>query len=73
MMAASVTKLLTAIAVLDALGPGTRLTTAVTAERPPIEGVLGGDLWLVGGGDPVLGTATWAGRSGRVHALGEAG
>ena len=57
---ASVTKLFTAAAALEALGEGTRLRTSVVATAAPVDGVVTGDLWLVGGGDPVLGTDAWA-------------
>lgn len=46
LMPASTTKLLTAAAVLKALGPQTRFTTSVTRQ--------GSRLFLVGGGDPQL-------------------
>lgn len=59
---ASVTKLVTATAALEVLGPNTRLQTTVRAGSAPEAGVVGGDLWLVGGGDPVLGTDAWAAR-----------
>lgn len=59
---ASVTKVLTASAALTVLGERTRLRTTVRADAPPTDGVIAGDLWLVGGGDPVLGTASWAMR-----------
>ena len=61
---ASVTKLFTAAAGLDSLGAGHRFRTTVQAEAPPIDGILPGDLWLVGGGDPVLGTIAWATTAG---------
>ncbi|MCX7621208.1 MAG: D-alanyl-D-alanine carboxypeptidase/D-alanyl-D-alanine-endopeptidase [Acidimicrobiales bacterium] len=52
---ASTNKLLTANAVLDRLGPQSRLATVVRASRPPgPDGVVDGDLFLVGGGDPLL-------------------
>ncbi len=57
---ASTLKLLTATAALERLGPDTRLPTAVLASAAPSGGVVSGNLWLVGGGDPVLGTAAWA-------------
>ena len=57
---ASVTKVLTAAAALEALGPDTRLETTVETVSPPADGVVRGDIWLVGGGDPVLGTDAWA-------------
>ena len=52
---ASNMKLLTATAVLDKLGAGTRLTTRVVAARP-VRGIVTGNLYLVGGGDPLLAT-----------------
>lgn len=55
---ASTLKLVTAATALTHLGPTTELRTTVRAD-PPVDGVVAGDLWLVGGGDPVLGTATW--------------
>ena len=55
---ASTMKLLTATAVLQHLDPNSRLVTPVVATvRPDATGTVAGDLWLVGGGDPVLGTA----------------
>ena len=57
---ASTMKLLTATAVLARIDAETRLTTQVrTSAAPDAGGVVDGDLWLVGGGDPVLGTAAW--------------
>lgn len=60
---ASLTKLLTAVAALDALGADTRLRTVVRVGAGAEGGVVAGDLWLVGGGDPVLGTTAWAART----------
>ena len=57
---ASSTKLFTAAAALRVLGAGHRFRTAVRVVSPPVDGVVAGDLWLVGGGDPVLGTEAWA-------------
>lgn len=57
---ASNLKLLTGLAALQKLGAETRLTTEVRTARPVEGGVVDGDLWLVGGGDPLLATADYA-------------
>ncbi|MFT5025939.1 MAG: D-alanyl-D-alanine carboxypeptidase/D-alanyl-D-alanine-endopeptidase (penicillin-binding protein 4) [Ilumatobacter sp.] len=51
---ASNQKLIVAAAALDVIGAETRLTTSVSAAVAPAAGVIGGDLFLVGGGDPLL-------------------
>jgi D-alanyl-D-alanine carboxypeptidase/D-alanyl-D-alanine-endopeptidase (penicillin-binding protein 4) len=56
---ASTLKLLTAAAVVTRLDPASRLRTDVVAATPPAGGTVAGDLWLVGGGDPVLGTMAY--------------
>ncbi len=53
---ASNLKLLTATAILDRLGASLRLRTSVTERGRIVGGVLHGDLYLVGGGDPFLRT-----------------
>ena len=62
---ASAVKVLTAAAAVDVLGEATRFRTVVRATAAPVDGVVSGDLWLVGGGDPVLGTAAWARATGQ--------
>lgn len=57
---ASGMKLLTAAAVMARFDADERLRTSVVASGNPRAGIVEGDLWLVGGGDPVLGTASWA-------------
>lgn len=51
---ASVVKLVTSLRALSTLGPDHRFETrfATTSTRPPHDGVLDGDLVVVGGGDP---------------------
>jgi serine-type D-Ala-D-Ala carboxypeptidase/endopeptidase (penicillin-binding protein 4) len=53
---ASVAKALTALYALDTLGADFRFTTRLLATGPLKDGVIEGDLVLVGGGDPTLDT-----------------
>jgi D-alanyl-D-alanine carboxypeptidase/D-alanyl-D-alanine-endopeptidase (penicillin-binding protein 4) len=64
LLPASTVKLLTAATVFERLGADARLTTEVRASQPPVDGIVDGDLWLVGGGDPLLATATFAVEAG---------
>lgn len=66
---ASGMKLLTATALLARVDADERLRTSVVAARAPTGGIVEGDLWLVGGGDPVLGTSDWAAGHLRQPAL----
>lgn len=65
LLPASNAKTLLAHAAVDVLGPDHRFETAVFSGAPPASGVVEGDLWLVGGGDPVLTTAPYAALSDR--------
>jgi D-alanyl-D-alanine carboxypeptidase/D-alanyl-D-alanine-endopeptidase (penicillin-binding protein 4) len=58
---ASALKVITAAAVLHHLGPDERLRTSVRASAAPAGGAVD-DLWLVGGGDPLLGTDGYLSR-----------
>ena len=51
---ASVMKLVTTYAALELLGPPFTWRTAILAAQPPVDGVLDGDLYIKGGGDPKL-------------------
>ena len=54
---ASAMKLATAMAALDLLGADAKFTTRFIANKPPENGVIEGDLFVVGGGDPLLSTS----------------
>ncbi|RMH83555.1 MAG: hypothetical protein D6683_02235 [Actinomyces sp.] len=68
---ASAMKLVTAAALLEVAPPDDRYRTeaVIRADAPIADGVLDGDLWLVGGGDPVLSTPDYIERydEPRVH------
>jgi D-alanyl-D-alanine carboxypeptidase/D-alanyl-D-alanine-endopeptidase (penicillin-binding protein 4) len=51
---ASTQKLLVAAVALDRLGDDFRYTTSARAESAPVAGAVQGDLFVVGGGDPLL-------------------
>ncbi|WP_435166700.1 D-alanyl-D-alanine carboxypeptidase/D-alanyl-D-alanine endopeptidase [Falsirhodobacter sp. 1013] len=53
---ASTAKAITALYALDRLGPGFRYATSLMASGPVSGGVVQGDLWLAGSGDPTLDT-----------------
>lgn len=55
---ASNQKVIVAAVALEVLGPDHVFTTTVTGEIGP-DGVVAGDLGLIGGGDPVLSTDEW--------------
>lgn len=57
---ASTTKSITTLVTLSTLAPTTRFITRVHATGPLVDGVLQGDLTLVGGGDSALDTADLA-------------
>ena len=57
---ASNLKLVTAAAALDLLDPASRLSTRVVTDGAPTDGrVVRGNLYLIGGGDPLLSTETY--------------
>jgi serine-type D-Ala-D-Ala carboxypeptidase/endopeptidase (penicillin-binding protein 4) len=58
---ASNLKILTATAVLDRLGGSDKFVTSVRSTSPPSGGIVFGNLYLVGGGDPDLRTSSYGG------------
>jgi serine-type D-Ala-D-Ala carboxypeptidase/endopeptidase (penicillin-binding protein 4) len=62
---ASLVKLLTAYGVLKKLGPAFRFHTGVYAQSEPVEGIITGDIWIKGSGDPLF-------ASERAQQLGQA-
>lgn len=52
---ASNEKLLLSMALFSALGPDATVSTRAMTARSPTDGVVDGDLWLVGRGDPEVG------------------
>ena len=60
LLPASNLKLLTASAAMDILGPDTKLTTSFASTAPVQGGVITGDLYVIGGGDPLLTGDTYA-------------
>ncbi len=55
---ASNEKLLLSMALLSAVGPDREIATRAMAAAAPVDGVVDGDLWIVGHGDPEGGTAS---------------
>lgn len=67
---ASTTKLVTSAVALSRLGAAYRWETRALAAKRPEGGVLDGDLWIVGGGDPSLGETGLRALAGRLRAAG---
>lgn len=66
---ASNIKLVTTAAALSILGPAHRYETSVRAPKP-VEGIVRGDVFLVGGGDPSLLTGDLYDLASRLRAMG---
>ena len=69
---ASNLKIITAAVALDVLGADFRYTTTVVGTAP-VNGVVEGDLYLVGGGDPVLSEQWYATRPQYVERMTQRG
>jgi D-alanyl-D-alanine carboxypeptidase/D-alanyl-D-alanine-endopeptidase (penicillin-binding protein 4) len=67
---ASVAKALTALYALDVLGAEHRFQTRLMASAPVKDGILQGDLVLVGGGDPTLNTDGLAALAAQLKTAG---
>ncbi len=67
---ASVAKALTALYALDTLGAGYRFRTRVLVQGKLQNGILQGDLWLAGGGDPLLDSDGLADLAAQLKAAG---
>jgi len=66
---ASAQKLVTAYGVYELLGPDHTFETRAVTEATLVDGVLDGDLWLIGGGDPLVATTDYVSRYEPPHAL----
>jgi len=70
-MPASTLKVVTAFSALEVLGPGHRFTTAVLAKGKMADATsFEGDLWLRGGGDPLLGVQDVMALAGQLRDKG---
>ena len=67
---ASVSKAITALYAMQTLGAGYRFRTRLIATGAIENGVIKGDLVLVGGGDPTLNTDALAGMAAKLKAAG---
>ncbi|MFP3906946.1 MAG: D-alanyl-D-alanine carboxypeptidase/D-alanyl-D-alanine-endopeptidase [Acidimicrobiales bacterium] len=60
---ASTQKLMVGATLFDLVDPDTTFETGVWSTEAPVDGAVG-DLWLVGGGDPLLATEPYRARNG---------
>ncbi|HSH84167.1 MAG TPA: D-alanyl-D-alanine carboxypeptidase/D-alanyl-D-alanine-endopeptidase [Guyparkeria sp.] len=67
---ASVMKLVTAVAALDVLGPSFQWKTEIYADTMPVKGVINGDLYIKGFGDPWFRSEDLWGVARRLQELG---
>ncbi len=59
---ASAQKILTAFGAYTILGGGHTFETAIVSDAPIVDGVVDGNIYLVGGGDPLVATEDYAAR-----------
>lgn len=57
---ASTMKLVTAFVALETYGPDHRFATEILALTQPVDGLVEGDIWIRGAGDPLLMTTAYA-------------
>lgn len=67
---ASNEKLILSMALLDAFGADFRIRTNAGAIDDPTDGVIDGDLWILGHGDPEIDRGSLAALAGRIRASG---
>ncbi|MEP6973046.1 MAG: D-alanyl-D-alanine carboxypeptidase [Actinomycetota bacterium] len=67
---ASNEKLLLSMALLAAMGPDQVIATRAMARAAPVDGIVDGNLWLVGHGDPEVTRATLDALAGAVASAG---
>ncbi|MGI9608069.1 MAG: D-alanyl-D-alanine carboxypeptidase/D-alanyl-D-alanine endopeptidase [Acidimicrobiales bacterium] len=68
---ASAQKLLTAFAVYELVGAEHTWQTRLVTDAEVIDGVVQGDVWLIGGGDPLLAVSEYANRYDPPHAYSD--
>ena len=67
---ASNEKLLLSLAMLDRLSPSTTVPLRAFTTRKPVDGVIDGDVWIVGHGDPETGPDDMRGLAAAIAAKG---
>ena len=67
---ASTAKAITALYALETLGPKHRFSTQIATNGSIANGVISGDLYLIGGGDPTLDTNALFDMAAKLKALG---
>ncbi len=67
---ASNQKLVLSMALFDRLGHGTLVSTWAKATAEPVDGIVHGDLWIIGRGDPEIGRAQMSELADAIVAAG---